>query len=118
VLRRASFVLGLFAAAAGTEDLKSLRKHFFQVSLGTTLHQHVPMSARWLDLLLIRSGTVDKAGFQAVEPAFPRGWNLSFLGERHAEYMLTWAFVLLNIAWGRLGPIFSLVADGTEPTAP
>src|SRR5690242_13279427 len=114
-------VLGAFALrparAVAADQREPLGKHLLQVGDGPALAQHVPVAARWLDLL--GSGQVRGRGERnsTAHPAFPGCGNFGLGGERNAKVMPLRAVKGYFLAWCQVRVTVVLIARCSEPGA-
>src|SRR5215471_3655997 len=103
--------------ALAADQGEPLRQDLLQVGDGPALAQHVPVAARWLDLLRSRQVRGRGERNSAANPAFPSSGNLRLGGERNAKVMPLRAVKSYLLAWCQVRVTVILIARCPEPGA-
>src|SRR5262249_34422911 len=104
----------LRAATQRADLLQALGENVVELGDASPLQQHVPVRARWLDLLLLRLRAIDETCDATVELALPRDRHLGVDRERHLELVSLGAQVIASLTRRQLGVAVGLVAHGSE----
>jgi dolichol-phosphate mannosyltransferase len=97
------------------DDGQPLGQHLFQVGDGPALHQHVPVGARRLGLLLGRQIHGRSQRGRPAYPALPHRRNLRLGGERNGKVVALGAVESHFPAWSQVSVAVVLVARRPEP---
>src|SRR3954471_12567426 len=100
-----------------TQDGEALRENLFEVLRRAPLHEHVPVRPSRLDLLRLRTLTVDEEGLAAADLALPDRGHLGLGSKRYRERVPCRTVVRDVLPSGHLGAAIGFVRHGTETAA-
>jgi hypothetical protein len=101
------------SATFDLEQVHPLLEQLFEFFDRPALEEHVPVRARWLDLLGLRGSSLEQRTLQAVA-ALPRAGDLGIVCERHIELFTVVASVASDSTRREVVVAVCLVTYGAE----